>query len=117
MITEAIKTAVIEQLGYELKALEDDSDPMHEELTGTLSDISAHGIDGGFHGFIYYTETGEFYDQNAAEIHKLADAWKFETGEAPANPYNLADPEEEDQAKNWLAWFAAESVAHELANL
>ena len=39
---------------------------------------------------------------------------EHEVGEAVNNPHSLA--EEPDAAKNWYAWFAAESVAHELAN-
>ena len=118
MITEAIKTAVIEQLGYTPEVLEDDADPMHEELTATLKDISRYGIDGGFNGFIYYTDTAKFYDENIAEIVKLCDSWEQETGEPVKNPHRISDPNEaeQDQAKNWFAWFAAESVAHEVAN-
>ena len=66
MITEAIKNAVIEQLGYSVEALENTDHEEHDDLTATLKDISRHGIDGGFHGFIYYTETAKFYDDNIA---------------------------------------------------
>ena len=118
MITESIKNAVIEELGYSVEALENTDHEEHDDLTATLKDISRHGIDGGFHGFIYYTETAKFYDANIAEIVKLCDSWEQEVGEPVKNPHRISDPNEveQDQAKNWFAWFAAESVAHEAAN-
>ncbi|NIU82320.1 MAG: hypothetical protein GWN64_02320, partial [Candidatus Thorarchaeota archaeon] len=35
-----------------------------EDLASTLEDICNHGIDGGFSGFIYYTDTVEFAKAN-----------------------------------------------------
>ena len=43
----------------------------------SLQDIANHGIDGGFHGFVYYTDTVAFYKRNrkliVAAIEEMAD--------------------------------------------
>ena len=116
MVNVALTAAVIEQLGYDPAALENTEHEDHDDLTATLKDISRGGIDGGFNGFIYYTETARFYDENIIEIVKLLDEWEVELGEPVKNPHSISDPEEEDLAKNWFAWFVAETVAHEAAN-
>lgn len=118
MVNEAIRTAVIKQLGYEPAALENTDHEEHDDLKATLEGISRGGIDGGFNGFIYYTETARFYDENIGEIVKLLDEYAEEIGEPVKNPHRISDPNEDEQdlAKNWFAWFAAEAVAHEAAN-
>ena len=56
---------VIKQLGFE--KLED------EELRSTLEDITNNGADGGFGGFIYYSETNKFAREN---MHLILDQVK-----------------------------------------
>ena len=41
-----------------------------DELTATMSDITNHGADAGFSGFIYYRETCQFARDNMAAIYR-----------------------------------------------
>ena len=50
-----LQQRVIEQLGY---------DKLDKESAQTLKDIAKWGIDGGFTGFIYYSETCKFFEDN-----------------------------------------------------
>ena len=93
-------------------------------------DISSHGIDGGFSGWIYYTETNEFYDNNERDIKSLlseqADEYgqgvsellasfnclDISTGEADNFLMGLDEEEDNTQIKNALAWFTVEHYAH-----
>ena len=43
-----------------------------ESFTESAHDIASNGIDGGFPGFIYYTETEAFAKANRADIAALA---------------------------------------------
>jgi len=122
--------AVIRQLGYS----EDDLDQTsveYNDLTGTLKDIYHHGIGGGYHGFIYYRETFDFYRSNrhlileqlndeidngigyssavemVANFLCAADHNHDEIGQALYGPTSDAD----DQIANCLSWYAAEEVA------
>lgn len=47
----------------------------------SAGDITRHGIDGGFHGFIHYSETEEFAKRNMHLISKLAEAQAEELGD------------------------------------
>jgi hypothetical protein len=49
----------------------------------SLEDICNHGIDGGFHGFIYYNDTIAFYKRNRSEIVALVNQMAEELGENP----------------------------------
>lgn len=118
MYTE-LQNAVIQQL---------DIDPETEEGLGTLEDIANHGIDGGFHGFIYTRDTVEFYDKNRAvilaEVNQMAD----DMGTDPISmiqDFGCIDSDDpvaevvmgisdDTTVKNALAWFAAEQVAYQL---
>lgn len=100
-------------------------------------DICRHGIDGGFHGWIYYRETVPFAERYITEILVLAGEWSQSTGiplgqmianlscikaldisETELLLYLLylivekfvRKPEEHDRVMNCLAWFAAEEV-------
>lgn len=57
-------TSVIKQLGYSSKK--------DSELLSTLRDISNYGIQGGYGGFVYYSDTVNFYDANKKDIIALA---------------------------------------------
>ena len=112
-----------------------------DELTATMSDITNHGADAGFSGFIYYRETCQFARDNMAAIYRQIkdDAADFGVdplemvagfgclnGEFPA--YEIAavihddidDATRNDGADtsilNALAWYALESAAHSFAN-
>src|SRR6187402_1538254 len=59
-IPEKLVRAVIRQIGG------------WESFTQSAPDISSHGIDGGFHGFIDYSETATFSRLNMGAIKELA---------------------------------------------
>ena len=125
---------VIEQLGYE--ELED------EELRSTLKDITNNGADGGFGGFIYYSETNKFARENMNlimdQVKELADALgetplemissfrclqgdKIDPLEIASIIYERTSPESqadgtETVVLNALAWFALEEVARDQTN-
>ena len=49
----------------------------------SLQDIANHGIDGGFSGFIYHSDTVKFFKRNRAEIVELVKEMADELGEEP----------------------------------
>lgn len=57
--------AIFEQLGYE-KDYFDETE--FRETVQTAQDICNHGISGGFSGFIYYSETVDFFNRNETRI-------------------------------------------------
>jgi hypothetical protein len=78
--------------------------------------ISEHGIDGGFNGFIYYADTVKFFDRNEQLIEDfIHDAAIdggydsiFEMCSASKTVHTI------NEFKNWCSWYVAESVAHHL---
>jgi hypothetical protein len=92
-------------------------------------DITNHGISGGFSGWIYYTETCEFYAKYQALIVELVERQSDEFGYSSAQDmvksfrscdatlseigYTLygTKRQHDTQVANALAWFAAEEVA------
>lgn len=58
MFSRELMQAVIEQLGGE------------EEFLESYNDIINHGMAGGFSGFIYYTETVDFFNDNFEMINQ-----------------------------------------------
>jgi len=94
----------------------------------SAGDIIDHGIDGGFHGFIYHTETNAFARRHMREIRNAlgqdADAMGGSLLEMVAafrclnGDYSQDEIAEviwgnrtDDQILNALAWYAAEVVA------
>ena len=85
---------------------------------GTMRDITNHGANAGFHGFIYNYETCVFYDANQELIWEAIcdDAEAF--GQTPMqiiagfNTYINS----EMSLKNVLAWYALERAANEVTN-
>lgn len=103
----------------------------------SVPDVINHGIDGGFNGFIYYTDTLKFYRRHKKDILRLA---KENASEMGVNMLDMiggfnclkyydyktstwTDPEgqeavgqtvyngkADDMVANALAWFAAEEV-------
>ena len=123
--------AVIENLGYD-----DLNDP---ELIQQLKDITNHGIGGGFGGFIYYSETTSFFNENRKEIIELVKEMSFSLGEGMielvasfnclkdmdvtldeiGNVLFCIDTDNYDEKmiiKNGLSWFAGEEVARHLVD-
>ena len=92
-------------------------------------DIANHSISGGFSGWIYYTETCEFYAKNQTLVVELAECQSAEFGYSSAQDmvkgfrcldatlseigYTLygTKRQHDTQVANALAWFAAEEVA------
>ena len=121
--------AVIENLGYD-----DLNDP---DCIEDLKNITNHGIDGGFGGFIYYSETTNFFNENRKEIIELVKDMSFELGEGMVEMvasfncfkdmkidyYEIGNVlfgvesdnrDEKMLIKNALSWFAGEEVARHL---
>ena len=92
-------------------------------------DITSHGIAGGFGGWIYYTETREFYAKNQSVIVALVEQQATEYGISPIDfvvSFRCLDADDEPNGgktlygnkrqhdttiANALAWFAVEEVA------
>lgn len=91
-------------------------------------DIANHGIAGGFSGWIYYTETCEFYAKNQGVIIALVEHWSNDSNLSPIDfvsgfyCFDADKPsvgktlygnkrQHDTQVANALAWFAAEEVA------
>lgn len=92
-------------------------------------DIANHGIAGGFSGWIYYTETCQFYAKNQGVIVELvehqADDYDYQSAQDMVKGFSSLDTtlseigytlygnkrQHDTQVANALAWFAAESVA------
>lgn len=98
-----------------------------------FKDIVNHGIDGGFSGFIYYSDTVSFFKRNKTEIVELVKEMANEFGQSSIEfvksfgCLNGDDNMEEEIGEalygrmgvddytvaNALAWFAAEKAARE----
>lgn len=100
----------------------------------SLVDVARHGADLGFNGYIYYSETVDFFDRNKALILALVGDMSDEFGLSRIDfvkGFNCLDQDDEDEIgeviygngdsasiKNALAWFALEEVArHENPNV
>lgn len=107
-----------------------------ESFKESAIDVANHGIDGGFGGFIYHTETVKFAEDNKSLIMELAEEQAQEFGNDGAlsmiasfnclnNDYNQSEIahaiygeiEESTQVLNALAWYAAEEVCRAYADL
>ena len=90
-------------------------------------DIARHGVDGGFHGWIYYSDTVSFFNQNRALIVDwlamlaadfgsdpvaMVAKWRCTEGCSHAEIFaTMAGTVVCDTVANGLAWGAAEEVA------
>ena len=107
-----------------------------ESFTESAPDIANHGIDGGFHGFIYYTDTHAFAKRNRKDIQAMASAQSDEFGTGLFEMirgfgcFNGTKPTDEEIGTalftgkddgagvlNALAWYAGEEVARAFADL
>jgi len=98
----------------------------------SLRDIAGNSIDGGFHGFIYYSDTVPFFKRNRASILELVRRYADDFGTDPVSVvagFNCLEDdaetresaarclfggrmtEDDTQVANALAWFAGEEVA------
>ena len=104
-----------------------------ESFKGKAQDITDHGINGGFSGFIFYTETEAFAKRNIDAISELASTQAQEIGYdstfAMIRGFNCLkgdkisdgdlmralckgkNPEDGPNLLNALAWYAGEEVA------
>ena len=107
-----------------------------DEFIETMQNVCSYGADCGFSGFIYYSETIEFFNKNKTEIIKAIEELADSLGEDPLSmisdfnclrSHNLSsfdvaqaiyenDSEHEAQVKDALAWFALEKVARTFKN-
>ncbi len=96
----------------------------------SVPDVNAHGIDGGFSGFIYTRETVAFFDKHRDDILNLAGEMAGNLGEdllsmvqsfrCVGKDYSPTEIGEAlfsaktsdaiDVVRNGMAWFAAEEV-------
>ena len=100
-----------------------------ESFKESAPDITRHGIDGGFHGFIYYTDTLRFAHTNRKDILNLATqqaedfgielikmiegfgCFRYSKPTRAEIVEGLAGISNESQVPNALAWYAGEEVA------
>lgn len=101
-----------------------------ESFKESALDITNHGIDSGFHGFIYYSDTVEFFRKNRSTIIELAKSQADDFGvgllEMVANfnclrgDYTIDEigqtlfgtsRQMDDSIANAMAWYAGEEVA------
>ena len=95
--------------------------------------MARYGVDGGFDGFIFYEETTDFARRNRRLIADYADSMAADMGESTTKmiqgfgclgrDYSEAEigrclygRGDNEQILNALAWFAAETCAHEFEN-
>jgi len=102
-----------------------------------LPDIARHGIDGGFAGFTYYSDTSKFFRRNRADIVEIVREMAEDFGQEPiafVAGFNSLDDDTETResiarclyggrlsdddviVENALAWFAGEEVARLIAD-
>jgi hypothetical protein len=121
---KSLINAVLNQLGI------DKNDELKESY---LYDIYRNGIDGGYTGFTYYSDTTEFYRKNRSNINTWVLEMANDFGEDPISMvcnfgcvkdqsvetktlvgkciYSGRLNEETKYIENALAWFAGEEVA------
>lgn len=103
-------TAIFEQLGCS-KDYFDETE--FREIVQTAQDICKHGISGGFGGFIYYSETAEFFDLNEERIADYFEG-RFVTSEfleLVREKLEIADiVERTPYAINFYVWLYVECV-------
>lgn len=101
-----------------------------ESFTESAPDVCRGGIDGGFHGFIYYSDTEPFAKRHRADIAQMAESQADEFGISVSEMIqnfgcfrNGSKPTESEIGKalyagkdnganllNALAWYAGEEV-------
>ena len=104
-----------------------------KRLKEIAADVCRHGADEGFNGFIYYSDTINFYQKNKPAILELVAEMAAEMGEssiALVKSFNCVQATEEEigatlyaskthhdtNVSNALAWFALEEVCKAITN-
>ena len=105
----------------------------YDEFKQSAQDITRHGISGGYGGFIYYTDTVAFTQNNKKAILELAanladdigedtikmignfNGLKMDSVEVAEAIYNPKS-DNKTQVFNALAWFVAEEVCNSYVN-
>ncbi len=102
-----LKNRVIETILNQIDSQETCTD---KDLKTWFEDLERGGCESGFIGSLcYYSDTHKFYDDFYEGIEDLIHEWEQETGE------RVNTKKSGDDRKNYLAWFAFESVAADLA--
>lgn len=124
--------AVFDQIGGEWH-FEGDSVVFDDFIKGQLENAYNHGADCGITGFIYYSDTIAFFDNNRELILKRArqdaeslgengiisffkcfNCFKGLTEDDIASGIYEKDSENETTVKNGLSWYALEEVARDI---
>jgi hypothetical protein len=88
----------------------------HSELeNGSILDAAKYGADGGFGGFIYYTDTDQFYEKNEGAIYELlqqeADMMGCKNIDEMVSQFNRSDMLDTPEGRRQLlSWFTLEEV-------
>lgn len=127
-----LEQAVVRQMGYPKRTL--NGIAKEEYLLSNLSSCSKYGADAGFSGFIYYSDTEEFYLKNKKIILEFArqQAWEIGYGSTVEMVsqfnalrrddvsrydveqvlfFNDKDNENWTAITNIMAWYALEEVS------
>ena len=95
---DSLKAAVAQE------ALDQDT----SDIPSFFSDLLRHGcVSGWISSLIYYSDTYAFYDKHYSEIEDLRLEYEGNMGE----PIRI-----NSDLKNFMAWFAFEETAYQLAN-
>lgn len=110
----ALHYRVLSQMGVNYYISDTGTTIINEEDFIRLCDVGRYGASGGVSGFIYYSETTKFFDDNEDEITDFADEQAKEIGEK--NMFTMAGnfnnpPDNMTSFKNIMAWFALEETA------
>lgn len=126
--------AVFDQIGgdYHFKG---DSVIFDDFIKGQLENAYNHGADCGITGFIYYSETCKFFDNNrelilekarqdadslgesgVISLCKCFNCFKGMTEDDIASGIYEKDSENETTVKNGLTWYALEETARDIFN-
>ena len=125
-----LEKAVIYQLGYTTTDLNND------DLLETLKNVCNNGASGGIHGFIYYSDTEEFFEKNKKLILEKLESDYIDFGYKSIsdmllsfNCINSDTPEHEiykilyskskksdcyTEVSNALAWYCLEETARSI---
>ena len=120
-IPESLVRAVVRQMGG------------WKSFKQSAPDITRHGISGGYHGFIYYSDTIPFTKRNRKAILEMATEQARQFGEGLVEMIKgfrcldgateteivegLAGNTDQTQVPNALAWYAGEVVARAYCEL
>ena len=97
-----------------------------DALNQCAADVSNHGINGGFHGFIYYSDTCAFYAKHQKDIVSFAKSFADDIGEMVQSfdcikgEYSVDEIGEtlfaskrkhDTKIANCMTWFIGEEIA------